>query len=152
VQLLGGVPENVIHCVTGRRLLHVARATSGGFWPWPLRVMAVPLLVTVRALTWVLCTVFGLCAYIPLTSLMAGLVSYALALLLWRALGWVPCWWRCHPCHEGFRGGPPLVSPSISSARGRVCPMSADSTACPPHQRKVGVIGLRARPRRPRPG
>jgi hypothetical protein len=83
VQLLGGVPENVIQYMIGRRLLHVARATSGGFWPWPLRVMAVPLLVTVRALMWVLCTVFGLCAYIPLASLTVGLVSYALALLLW---------------------------------------------------------------------
>jgi hypothetical protein len=68
-QLLGGVPDNVVWCLEGWRLLCVAHATSGHLCPWPLRVMAVFPPVPVLALVPVSRVPFDLRAHIPLASL-----------------------------------------------------------------------------------
>jgi hypothetical protein len=81
VQLLGGVPKNVIRCLERWWLLHVVHAASGCFQPWPLRVIVVPLLVIVPTLARVLRVVFKLYAHIPLASLTMSLGSCVLALL-----------------------------------------------------------------------
>jgi hypothetical protein len=51
-QLLSGVPESVVRCLKGRRLLHISHATSGCLHPWSLGVTAVSPPITVFALVW----------------------------------------------------------------------------------------------------
>jgi hypothetical protein len=89
-QLLSGVPDNVIRCLEGWRLVRVMYPAPGHLWPWSLRTTALSLLVTMSALARVPCMAFGLHAHVPLTSLATCLGFGALALLPWQGLGQNP--------------------------------------------------------------
>jgi hypothetical protein len=79
VQLLGGVPENIIRYLEGWRLLCIRHVAYGCLHPWHLGVMAVSPPVAVFTLVQVPRTVFGLRTHIPQAGLSVSMVFGTLA-------------------------------------------------------------------------
>jgi hypothetical protein len=118
-QLLGGVHENIIHCLEAQLLLCVVNTAFGHLRPCPLGVTAVSPPVAVFALTWVLRSTFGLRFHLASPSTSLGFD--ALASLPQRGLGReISRWWWCHPCRGGLYDGPLPTGPSMNRASGWV--------------------------------